>query len=78
MTLDSTCVAGKTSYSVQADEEQIKLEIFKNGPVEGAFEVYEDFVMYKSGKKHNQFRRITCTGCAYIGFYNFLVASDDV
>lgn len=25
-------------------------EIYKNGPVEGAFIVYEDFLMYKSGE----------------------------
>lgn len=25
-------------------------EIYKNGPVEGAFAVYSDFLMYKSGK----------------------------
>lgn len=28
-------------------------EIYKNGPVEGAFAVYEDFLMYKSGKHDN-------------------------
>lgn len=33
-----------------SEEEQIKNEIYKNGPVEGAFTVYEDFVLYKSGK----------------------------
>ena len=44
------CFAGKTSYSVLSDEEQIQYEIYKNGPVEGAFIVYEDFVLYKSGK----------------------------
>lgn len=42
--------AGKTSYSISSDEDEIKQEIYKNGPVEGAFTVYEDFVMYKSGK----------------------------
>lgn len=47
---NSKCVAGKSSYSVLSDEEQIQNEIYKNGPVEGAFTVYEDFVMYKSGK----------------------------
>lgn len=41
---------GKTSYSVSSDEDEIKQEIYKNGPVEGAFTVYEDFVMYKTGK----------------------------
>ncbi len=51
---NSTCVAGKTAYSVQEDEKQIQNEIYKNGPVEGAFTVYEDFVLYKSGKN-------TCT-----------------
>uniref|UniRef100_A0A7N6B4Q2 Cathepsin B n=1 Tax=Anabas testudineus TaxID=64144 RepID=A0A7N6B4Q2_ANATE len=40
---------GKTSYSVPEDVEQIQTEIFKNGPVEGAFTVYEDFLLYKSG-----------------------------
>ncbi|XP_061621889.1 cathepsin B [Phyllopteryx taeniolatus] len=40
---------GKTSYSVLSEEEQIQLEIYKNGPVEGAFTVYADFVLYKSG-----------------------------
>lgn len=42
-------VAGKTAYSVQSSEEQIQNEIYKNGPVEGAFTVYEDFVLYKTG-----------------------------
>lgn len=40
---------GKTSYSVPSDEEQIQNEITKNGPVEGAFTVYEDFPLYKTG-----------------------------
>ncbi|KAI9542651.1 hypothetical protein NQZ68_017662 [Dissostichus eleginoides] len=40
---------GKTSYSVPSDEEQIRDEITKNGPVEGAFIVYEDFPLYKTG-----------------------------
>lgn len=44
------CVAGKTSYSVPSDEQQIQYEIYKNGPVEGAFTVYDDFVLYKTGK----------------------------
>lgn len=29
--------------------EQIQNEIYQNGPVEGAFTVYEDFVLYKHG-----------------------------
>lgn len=40
---------GKSSYSIGNDEEQIKQEIYNNGPVEGAFTVFEDFVNYKSG-----------------------------
>lgn len=40
---------GYSSYSVASDENEIKAEIYKNGPVEGAFTVYSDFLMYKSG-----------------------------
>ena len=47
---NSEFVAGKTSYSVPTEVEQIQQELFKNGPVEGAFTVYEDFPLYKSGK----------------------------
>eukprot|EP01007_Sphenomonas_quadrangularis_P001325 NODE_2256_length_642_cov_211.664418_g1909_i0.p1 GENE.NODE_2256_length_642_cov_211.664418_g1909_i0~~NODE_2256_length_642_cov_211.664418_g1909_i0.p1 ORF type:complete len:176 (+),score=43.43 NODE_2256_length_642_cov_211.664418_g1909_i0:25-528(+) len=35
-------------YSVSG-EEDIQKEIYTNGPVEGSFTVYEDFVAYKSG-----------------------------
>lgn len=42
---------GKSSYSIRSDEEQIRNEIFTNGPVEGAFTVYEDLLNYKEGKK---------------------------
>jgi len=40
---------GQKSYSIKRSENQIQAEIFKNGPVEGAFTVYEDFVSYKEG-----------------------------
>ena len=40
---------GATVYSVQSKQEQIQMEIMKNGPVEAAFSVYEDFLAYKSG-----------------------------
>ncbi|KAK9880799.1 hypothetical protein WA026_013127 [Henosepilachna vigintioctopunctata] len=41
---------GKSSYSVRHnDENAIKSEIYTNGPVEAAFDVYEDFYTYKSG-----------------------------
>jgi len=42
-------IHGKSSYSVKEDPQQIQAEIMKNGPVEGAFTVYADFVNYKSG-----------------------------
>jgi hypothetical protein len=45
---------GATSYSLENDEMNIRYEIVKNGPVEGAFSVYEDFINYKSG----EFRQI--------------------
>ncbi|XP_053737600.1 cathepsin Bb isoform X1 [Synchiropus splendidus] len=40
---------GKRSYSLPSDQQQIMTEIFKNGPVEAAFSVYADFLLYKSG-----------------------------
>lgn len=41
--------AGCSSYSVSSSEKEIMAEIYKNGPVEGAFSVYSDFLLYKSG-----------------------------
>ena len=46
------CAVGKTSYTVLSEEHQIRSEIYKNGPVEGAFTVYEDFPLYKSGENY--------------------------
>ncbi|XP_018016997.1 cathepsin B-like [Hyalella azteca] len=49
---------GKKSYSLANDEMQIMYEIMTNGPVEGAFSVYVDFLHYKSGvykHTHGQF-----------------------
>ncbi|XP_026639021.1 cathepsin B isoform X2 [Microtus ochrogaster] len=40
---------GYSSYSVSNSEKEIMAEIYKNGPVEGAFTVYSDFLTYKSG-----------------------------
>uniref|UniRef100_A0A8C3X4Q8 Cathepsin B n=1 Tax=Catagonus wagneri TaxID=51154 RepID=A0A8C3X4Q8_9CETA len=40
---------GCSSYSISKNEEEIMAEIYKNGPVEGAFTVYSDFLQYKSG-----------------------------
>jgi len=40
---------GMKAYSLKEDERQIMYDIMTNGPVEGAFEVYVDFLHYKSG-----------------------------
>jgi len=40
---------GSKAYQVDQDVKAIQKEILANGPVEAAFTVYEDFVMYKSG-----------------------------
>ena len=40
---------GKSSYSVSKDVDKIQREIMANGPVEGAFTVYEDLINYKEG-----------------------------
>ncbi|KAL3283970.1 hypothetical protein HHI36_018141 [Cryptolaemus montrouzieri] len=39
---------GESSYSIK-EEDKIRTEIFKNGPVEATFNVYDDFLNYKSG-----------------------------
>jgi cathepsin B len=39
---------GVSSYSVSGVQ-KIMTEIYTNGPVEGSFTVYEDFLSYKSG-----------------------------
>ena len=39
---------GENAYSISG-ENNIMQEIYENGPVEGSFLVYEDFVTYKSG-----------------------------
>ncbi|XP_074038805.1 cathepsin B [Leptinotarsa decemlineata] len=43
---------GQKPYYVSTEEKQIQLEILKNGPVEAVFDVYTDFVVYKSGVYH--------------------------
>lgn len=40
---------GASAYSVPSNVAKIQTEIMTNGPVEGAFTVYEDFLTYKSG-----------------------------
>ncbi|UYV74042.1 CTSB [Cordylochernes scorpioides] len=46
----------KDVYSVPNNMEQIMTEIYRHGPVEGAFRVYADFLNYKSGvyKQHSK------------------------
>ncbi len=40
---------GASAYSVPSNVAKIQTEIMTNGPVEGSFSVYEDFLTYKSG-----------------------------
>ena len=44
---------GKSVFTVKS-EQQIQTEIMKNGPVQTAFTVYEDFLSYKSGVYENK------------------------
>ncbi|KAL9239184.1 hypothetical protein vseg_013527 [Gypsophila vaccaria] len=39
----------ESAYKVKSDPQDIMAEVYKNGPVEVAFSVYEDFAHYKSG-----------------------------
>lgn len=43
-----------SAYSVPANAQAIATEIFLNGPVEGAFTVFMDFLTYKSGVYQHQ------------------------
>lgn len=43
-------IHGKSGYRLPNEEKQIQMEILKNGPVVAGFEVYSDFIHYKSGK----------------------------
>lgn len=40
---------GKSVYTIDPDEDQIRAELYTNGPVEASFEIYTDFLNYKSG-----------------------------
>jgi len=46
---DSDLTFAASSYSVSSSEAKIQSEIYTNGSVEVAFDVYEDFLNYKSG-----------------------------
>lgn len=45
---NSDCL-GSTAYGIADDVEAIQKEILTNGPVEVAFEVYDDFLHYDGG-----------------------------
>lgn len=42
-----------SAYNVNSNPTNIQQEIFNNGPVEAAFQVYQDFFNYKSGVYHH-------------------------
>jgi cathepsin B len=42
-----------SAYNVQGSESNIRQEIFNNGPVEAAFQVYQDFYTYHTGVYHH-------------------------
>jgi len=44
---------GRKAYSVSKSPEQIQMDIMKHGPVEAAFTVHSDFLLYKSGVYHH-------------------------
>jgi len=44
---------GRKAYSLENNPQQIQMDIMKNGPVEAAFSVYSDFLLYKSGVYHH-------------------------
>lgn len=49
---------GKKAYSVSRNPVKIQQEIMTNGPVEGAFTVYEDLINYKSGVYQHVFGKV--------------------
>nr|ABU62925.1 cathepsin B [Fasciola hepatica] len=51
-TYEQDKVKGKSSYNVGGQETDIMMEIMKNGPVDGIFYMFEDFLVYKSGIYH--------------------------
>lgn len=53
MSYKSELTFGESAYYVLSDQDQIKMEIMTNGPVEATFDVYADFLYYKSGVYQN-------------------------
>ncbi|XGW24201.1 hypothetical protein V3C99_005971, partial [Haemonchus contortus] len=46
---DNDKIFSKSTYMLPKDETAIQREIMKNGPVQAAFIIYEDFLFYKEG-----------------------------
>lgn len=53
---------GKSSYHVSESVAKIQTEIYQNGPVEGGFTVYSDFLTYKSGTYTHLMHRVIFYG----------------
>ena len=53
---------GKSSYHVSESVAKIQTEIYQNGPVEGGFTVYSDFLTYKSGTYSSHVRKVIFYG----------------
>ncbi|KAJ2941648.1 hypothetical protein O0L34_g14705 [Tuta absoluta] len=51
---------GKKVFVVQNNEDQIRAEIYRNGPVETWFKVYYDFLNYKTGVYKHTYGRLFC------------------
>lgn len=46
-------------------------ELYKYGPVEAAFSVYADFLLYKTGEAHIIHTECTQTLVSYLSFYKY-------
>lgn len=60
---------GKRAYHVSERVEEIQTEIYQNGPVEGSFEVYSDFVTYKSGEIKKKQHTLPQRKCSVSRYY---------
>lgn len=49
---------GSKVYAVRGHENAIKAELFKNGPVQASFNVYDDFFKYKRGIYEHKYSKI--------------------
>lgn len=53
-----SCLVSST-FTVDSTVKQIQKELYKNGPLEAYFDVYEDFLSYKSGEAYATYCSIT-------------------